>query len=534
MIFRKDHSLNFIKNINFLKNNKEKTVLLIIFTAAFILRIITSFLIATSGVDDAYTWWILAVETKHNDLIYTDPWGGHDKIWPPFYATVSAFFMMIFFSEKIWIPKLISVFCGAYAVALTYLITKKIVTSVNKEGLKNSGRSIMDKAPLAAALLLAFNPYHIFYTSKSINEPLYSALLLSAIYFLLKAEKANNYIFLTAVFLFFASLTRYEIWVLLPFFAWISLKQGRLTLTKFFASALIVLSGPFIWILRQHYVYGSWRDFIEHYTSGGGASSSSATGDPFLNALFVISTAGVMTFGIAWFTLIYGWKKLSGSKKKEKVVNGNGIINFRDFEVVYAFFAAYILLMVVSAALGVFPAWVRYHIAYIPTVFIIFGIAFAEKIFPLLQKMSEKASLFSKREFYASLLLVQLLFLPAFSLEGKHQDLIIDAGEIFARQYEGGTIINDLPSFIYGSGLPIEKFIRSSDIPDETSLWGGYLKSENVTYLVWTNADYAKISDFDENLIKNNETGVEFILIYSTNESTSRICNVYKIVDYGI
>ncbi len=532
MIFRKDKCLNLIKK--YFKYNKEKTVLLSIFAVAFALRISTSFLIATSGVDDAHTWWILAVETKHNDLIYTDPWGGHDKIWPPFYATVSAFFMIIFFSEKIWVPKLVSVFCGAYAVALTYLITKKIVTTVDKERLKNPSGSIMDKAPLAAALLLAFNPYHIFYTSMSINEPLYSALLLSAIYFLLKAEKANNYIFLTAVFLFFATLTRYEIWVLLPFFAWIAIKQERVTFTKFFASAIIVLSGPFIWILRQHYVYGSWRDFIEHYTSGGGASTSSATGDPFLNALFVISTAGVMTFGIAWFALIYGWKKLAGSKIMVKVANGNGTINFRDFEVVYAFFAAYILLMVASAALGIFPAWVRYHIAYIPTVFIIFGIAFTEKIFPLLQKMSKKAPIFSKREFYASLLLVQLLFLPAFTLEGKHQDEIIEAGEIFAKQYEGGTIINDLPSFIYGSGLPIEKFIRSSDIPDETSLWGEYLKSENVTYLVWTDADYAKISNFDENLIKNNETGVEFILIYATDPSNPRTCDVYKIVDYGI
>jgi len=89
-------------------------------------------------------------------------------------------------------------------------------------------------------------------------------------------------------------------------------------------------------------------------------------------------------------------------------------------------------------------------------------------------------------------------------------------------------------TFIYGTGLPVDKFISSNDIPDDPSHWGEYLEENNVRYLVWTSADYARISRFDEELIKNNESGVKFAHIYSTDPNPFRKCHVYKVVDYGI
>lgn len=79
---------------------------------AFGLRVAAAVLMPVMSWDDSYTWWILAIETKNNSLIYTDPWKEHDTIFPPLYPVVSALFMALFSSENIWAPRSISIASG--------------------------------------------------------------------------------------------------------------------------------------------------------------------------------------------------------------------------------------------------------------------------------------------------------------------------------------------------------------------------------------------------------------------------------------
>ncbi|MCH8209297.1 MAG: hypothetical protein IIA62_09650, partial [Nitrospinae bacterium] len=94
---------------------------------AFCLRLIAAIFIPVMGEDDSYTWWILSIETKHNDFIYTDPWKGHDKLFPPLYATVVSLLMAMFSSESIWIPRFVNIFSGTFVVSMAYLIAREII-----------------------------------------------------------------------------------------------------------------------------------------------------------------------------------------------------------------------------------------------------------------------------------------------------------------------------------------------------------------------------------------------------------------------
>lgn len=502
---------------------------------AFLLRVAVFWFLPPTEVEDSYTWWILSIETRNNHFIYTDPWAHHDRLFLPMYAVVSSLFMAILNSEGLWVPRGVSIICGVVVVALTYLITREI-TSTKNIGDHIPGKWSMADASLVAALLLVFNPFHIFYTSSSLSEPLSSAFLFACLYFFLKTEKKNYYHLPAAGFLFLATLTRYEAWVFLPFFAWIAGKQDRFNIKQWATSALIVLSGPLIWMIWQQHFHGSWRNFFEYYLTGGGASTGSAMGEPVLNALFVLMASGGMTFGLSWFALVYGLKKMAGSGHSRS--RNTIIIDKKNFELVYTFFAAFIVIMVLSAGLGLFAGWIRYHISYLPAVFIIFGIGFVDKILPVIENFKLYKSPAIRKAVCAAILMIPLLLTPVFAQKASQRKALTEAAETLARNYQGGRIINDVPSIIYHSGLPVDIFLNSEGIPDAMSLWGGYLKSNDIRYLVWADSGYARISYFvnNEKLIRDGKTPLKLSLLYRTdnsgrNEGTFR---VYKIVDYGL
>ncbi|MCH8209298.1 MAG: hypothetical protein IIA62_09655 [Nitrospinae bacterium] len=195
--------------------------------------------------------------------------------------------------------------------------------------------------------------------------------------------------------------------------------------------------------------------------------------------------------------------------------------------------------MAVSAALGLFPGWIKEHVGYFPSVFVIFSIAYSDKLLPALSRL--RNNLFSEWKILAVSALIVFCFIKFLPrnidavkyFDGTQQSMIIKAGKAFAEHYGGGMIMIDLPSFIYGTDLPVDKFISSNNIPDDPSRWGEYLEANNVRYLVWTSADYASISYFSEDLIKNNESGVKFEHIYSIDPNPMRKCHIYKVVDYG-
>ncbi|MCH8209299.1 MAG: glycosyltransferase family 39 protein [Nitrospinae bacterium] len=228
--------------------------------------------------------------------------------------------MALFSSENIWAPRSISIASGTGVVAMTCIIARRIIPSGAQEGTDKRSETFWTNAPFVGALLLAINPIHIGYTSTVGNEPIFSLWLMFALYFLLRTEKTNNYAYLAAFFVFLASLTRFEIWVLFPFIIWVLIKQQRVTTMQFVVSSGIVALGPLIWIWNQENTFGSWHLFLDFYLSGA-AAAVSATGDSLLNAKLVIIITGIYTFGISWYVFYYGFRKLISSQSMKTAGN---------------------------------------------------------------------------------------------------------------------------------------------------------------------------------------------------------------------
>ncbi|MGV7221448.1 MAG: hypothetical protein ACQ9MH_07990 [Nitrospinales bacterium] len=504
---------------------------------ALILRVLAALFMPVMDVDDSYTWWILSVQTNENNFVYTDSWKGHHRIFPPGYAVATSFLMALFSTESIWVPRLLNIFAGAFAVAITYIIVQKLIGKQFSSEDENQDKLSLENAPFVAALLLAINPFHINYSSSVGNETFFSALLVFIFYLLMKTEKTSNFGFIAAIFLVLASLTRYEIWMTVPFIIWAIIKQKRATWPQFISCSLIFSIGPLTWFWWQEKFFGSWSRFLEHYLSGAGASSSSISGNSIQNAIATMWIPVGITVGIGVIAILYGlhflWRKNASTNNQNL---GFSKTETQNFTLVYGYLITFLVVMVVISALGWSPAWTRYHVNYLPFVYMVFGVAYIDKIIPLFKNF-KKINIGPISMLVTVVILNIMLFfsLPmAKPIQEHHNYSLIEAGKVLSQHYQEGMIINDLPAVIFGTGLPINKFIHSGDFPDDPSKWGDFLKTNKVKFIVWTSADYGRISRINEDLLKNNLTGVKFKLIYSVDPNTHRKCHIYEILSYGI
>lgn len=164
-------------------------------------------------------------------------WFGEIPVWskfsfhdaPPMVFFVQhAFFKT--FGVNAFAAKLPFALAGIISIVLVFLLAKELYSPT---------------AGLFAALFLAVNNYFIWISRVGYLEGITLCFILASLYFLIKSKLSVNYIFLSAVFLGFAFLSKYTSFYLIPFFLIYIFWQRRDLIAehtyKLLASAAIVL-----------------------------------------------------------------------------------------------------------------------------------------------------------------------------------------------------------------------------------------------------------------------------------------------------
>lgn len=150
-----------------------------------------------------------------------------------------------------WAGAIPSVFCFSLAVLFLFLTVRRLTSSL--------------AAAAASALVLAANPNLLYLQSTAMTEAIYAACSLGALYALVRAADEESWLWPTLAGLaaLCGTMTRYEGWFLLPFYALcLLLGSGK---PRWGATALfcaIAALGPLAWLAHN---WWWWGDPLEFY-----------------------------------------------------------------------------------------------------------------------------------------------------------------------------------------------------------------------------------------------------------------------------
>jgi len=165
--------------------------------------------------------------------------------WPPGFLYLSGLATMLF-PRPLYTARLVNLLLGTATVPLAFLAVRRIY-----------GSSI----GFTTAFIVALMPLHVHLSASSLTEASALFELLAGLYALQISTAARGpaqfvYLAISGVFLSLASMTRYEIWLLLPlltFYHWQVTR--RRNVTTLFAVALAAF--PVAWMVGNHVVEGN-------------------------------------------------------------------------------------------------------------------------------------------------------------------------------------------------------------------------------------------------------------------------------------
>jgi len=161
--------------------------------------------------------------------------------WLPLYQLIAAL-LNVFVKNGFYSGKIVAAFFGAGTCLLVYLVTQRLTND--------------DTAALWTFLLIALNPLHIFYSASAMTDVPHAFFVVAALYFVL----SENWT-IAAVFGALAGFTRVESWMLIaliPFLQFI--KERRTSIVVL----LILILPPLFWFYISWKATGNWREcFIQ-------------------------------------------------------------------------------------------------------------------------------------------------------------------------------------------------------------------------------------------------------------------------------
>ena len=173
----------------------------------------------------------LSTKLKAGTFALTDLYG----FWLPLYQFVAAL-INVFVGNGFYTGKIVSAVAGVGVCLLVYAITLRIVQNQN--------------AALLSFLLIAFNPLHIMNSASAMTDVAHALLVLASLYFVLQKRWV-----LAAVFAALAGLTRVESWMLIALIPAIQFwKERRVSIP----AILIMLFAPLFWFYVSWKAAGDW------------------------------------------------------------------------------------------------------------------------------------------------------------------------------------------------------------------------------------------------------------------------------------
>ncbi len=121
-------------------------------------------------------------------------------------------------------------------------------------------------AAITAAAIYALNPNLLYLQATPMTEPIFAGCFAMAVFFAVSFQEVPRFwhVLGAALAVFAATLTRYDGWFLIPFFALFFLLRGSMRSALLFT--LLASLGPLYWLAHNRVIFG---DALEFYRSPG-------------------------------------------------------------------------------------------------------------------------------------------------------------------------------------------------------------------------------------------------------------------------
>jgi hypothetical protein len=457
--------------------------LVIVFVVAFALRIYYLTLVPTERLDDGYARWLMAVLTARNGWVYSDlrPMPNLAVVYLPLNQYLVALLMAATGNFSVAVGRYLSLAAGTATCLAATGIARKLFSSAYPG--------------LLAGLFLAVQPWHIDFSLAGSDEALTGLLASLAVYYTL-TKHAKSATVATAL----AALTSYEGWlIILLAFGAILLLQRR--------HGMMSLRGPLLAMAAVGAAWMGWSQLragqpIAWFT-GHLAIIGWSPAFEFNAYLFYPTVAVVMTSGLFLIAIALGARKRPAGR------------------ILAISLLLFLLVMSLGATTGVEVSDLDRLVPALP----LMALALAAG-FPRIHGTLPRRALIA-------LVLVALLVVPYYlqAPNGPKKLFIINPEERVAlslrEHYTGGTVVTDLATIIYYSGLDPAVFLSFDHIkqfaqangPDKLADW---FRANHVSFLIWQNMTHSRAaqlfpllglpSNFTPNTIRIG--GIRFTLVY--------------------
>ena len=433
--------------------NLDLALCVILLAIAFGMRLEHFFTMPIDRLDESYHRWLISVLTLEKNGVYTDlkPMPNFAIVWMPLSQYLTAFLMLVTRSTLIDVPRLLSLASGTITCAIAYLICLRIY-----------GRRWFG---VVGGLVLAFQPWHIDYSTLATPEALLGLTASAAIYFFLTDNwKAFS------LFSALTMLTSYEGWFIVVFLLLLGWRYRKWSRTKTALPAAMILAVFLLWCSWSFTNTGKPLAWFETYLSSIGWSPQIK--DPSERLIFYTNEALKMSFFLLALGLFFG------------------TMRGKETRAFAALIVSYVAFYSLATLFSLDPGYEGRLIPLMPILALIVPSAFP--------KYSGRL----RRRAVICFYLLLIVLIPYVSLSWIFPEKVYvvspeyRTGLWISENASSGVILCDFPSIIYHSRLEPNRFLSYDYLawyledPDPAKL-ESWLKEHNVRYIIWQEVPYS-------------------------------------------
>jgi len=426
---------------------------LIVLAIALAMRLGQFFSMPLDRLDESYHRWLISVLTLEKNGVYTDlkPMPNFAIVWMPLFQYLTAILMLISRSTLIDIPRLLSVASGTITCALAYLICLRIY-----------GRRWFG---LVGGLVLAFQPWHIDYSTLATPEALLGLMASATIYFFL-TDNWKGFSLFSALMM----LTSYEGWFIAALLLLLSWRYKKWPRTKMVLPVAMMLAVLLLWCSWSFTNTGKPFAWFETYLFSIGWLPQIK--DPSERLIFYTNETLKMSFFLLALGLFFG------------------MMRGKETRALSALIISYIAFYSLATLFSLDPGYEGRLIPLMPMLALVVPSAFP--------KYSGRL----RRRVLICLYLLLIILIPYVSLSWIFpQKVYVISPEhrtgLWIRQNaSSGVILSDFPSIVYHSRLEPSRFLSYDYLawyledPDQAKL-ESWLREHNVRYIIWQKVPYS-------------------------------------------
>jgi Gpi18-like mannosyltransferase len=423
-------------------------------------RILGAFFLP-NGFGDAYVYirdiGTLSTKISTGTFRLTDLFG----FWLPLYQLIAAVANLLI-RNGFYSGKLVSAVFGIGVCVFIYAVTFTLTGS--------------RKAAVLIFLLIALNPLHIFYSASAMTDIPHAFFVLGALYFVLQKKWV-----IAAIFAALAGATRVESWMFIALIPLIQiLRERRVSIV----AVLIMILPPLFWFYVSWKATGSWlacfqqrQQYLEWLLMMNPAIARFSIINILRDGatLLISSDIAVLiaSFIAAWFVLRELLKIHQQKLSEETQMILPPVVFF------FAFFSLLLVAYLTHQQPIIFP---RYGL-----ILFTLGLPILAWAFLRLKK---------KNSLRARPILVAIIIVLAFDASIQFAGAVGTVNQYRAQrraaeylqthfdQASDARIFCDEGTVQVLSGIPIDRFVTSSDAPPDQEGFIAFLQSRNVGYVV--------------------------------------------------